>query len=245
MTLTGTAAAIETALASATYTGGANYYGPDTLTVATTDTDSRPRLESDVGWRSRLVDTTTVYGNLGAVRAVNENTASLALSNYVTVTDTPNTTDDAVDGSDGYARHDHGRRAHTGASVTLTGTAAAIETALASATYTGGANYYGPDTLTVATTDTGDHASFSTSAAITVNHVAPIIAVGAYTPPTFTGGGSMVTLDSVLTVTDVDSGDNLTAATVKIQLRLPSPATRSTSPTKTTSPVATIQAPAC
>ena len=41
----GTAAAIETALAAATYTGGANYYGPDTLTVATTDTVTTPRVQ--------------------------------------------------------------------------------------------------------------------------------------------------------------------------------------------------------
>ena len=34
--------------------------------------------------------------------------------------------------------------------------------------------------------------------------------------PTFTGGGTAVTLDSALTVTDVDSGGNLTGATVRI-----------------------------
>ena len=39
------------------------------------------------------------------------------------------------------------------------GTAAAIETALAAATYTGGGNFYGPDTLTLTTTDGGGHSS--------------------------------------------------------------------------------------
>ncbi len=84
---------------------------------------------------------------------VNENTASLALSNYVTVTDSPNTSD-ALSTVLTVTQGTITAGGHTGASVTLTGTAAAIETALASATYTGGTNYYGPDTLTVATTDT-------------------------------------------------------------------------------------------
>ena len=147
------------------------------------------------------MDTTTVYGNRGWRSAVNENTASLALSNYVTVTDTPNTSDDAVDGSDGYARHDHGRRAHTGASVTLTGTAAAIETALASATYTGGANYYGPDTLTVATTDTVNRATFSTSAAITVVDTTTVSET-LMAPFTVNENTASLALSNYVTVTD-------------------------------------------
>ena len=39
--------------------------------------------------------------------------------------------------------------------VTLTGTAAAIDSALASASYTGNLNYTGSDSLQVATTDAG------------------------------------------------------------------------------------------
>ena len=48
---------------------------------------------------------------------------------------------------------------YTGASVTLPGTAATIDAALAAATYTGGGDYYGPDTLTLTTTDGGGHSS--------------------------------------------------------------------------------------
>ena len=41
----------------------------------------------------------------------------------------------------------------TGATVTLSGTAAAINTALASASYTGNSGFHGSDTLTATTTD--------------------------------------------------------------------------------------------
>ena len=43
MTLTGTAAAIDAALTTSTnanYTGNLNYYGPDSLSVKTTDTNN-------------------------------------------------------------------------------------------------------------------------------------------------------------------------------------------------------------
>ena len=61
----------------------------------------------------------------------------------------------ADDDADGYARHDHVREtlgSGTG-TVTLTGTAAQIDTALANASYTGGLNYYGSDSLQVTTSD--------------------------------------------------------------------------------------------
>jgi len=53
-------------------------------------------------------------------------------------------------------------------SVTLSGTAAQIDAALAGASYRGSLNYYGPDSLSVATTDTADGKSVSASAAITL-----------------------------------------------------------------------------
>ena len=110
------------------------------------------------------MDTTTVYGNRGWRLSGEREHGVAGAQQLCDGYGYAEHERRAVDGSDGYGRHDHGRRAHTGASVTLTGTAAAIDTALASATYTGGGNYYGPDTLTV-----DDHrmavttASFSTS----------------------------------------------------------------------------------
>ena len=58
--------------------------------------------------------------------------------------------------------------------VTLTGTAAAINTALAGASYTGNLNFHGTDTLSVTTTDGGGHSSGAHTAAITVADTAVI-----------------------------------------------------------------------
>ena len=72
MTLSGTAAPINTALASASYTGGTNFYGTDTLTATTTDgagsSGAKPLAIT-------VADTTTVSGNLTGTLSGNENTA--------------------------------------------------------------------------------------------------------------------------------------------------------------------------
>ena len=90
VTLTGTATQINAALAGATYSGGHNYNGPDTLTVAvTTDSVERQHVQHDVCDRGRGHD--DGIGNRIADHAVAENNAAtLPLSNYVTVVDTPN-----------------------------------------------------------------------------------------------------------------------------------------------------------
>ena len=59
VTLSGTAAQITAALASANYTGNSNYYGPDSLVVTTTDTvNGATTGPQTVG--ITLADTTTV-----------------------------------------------------------------------------------------------------------------------------------------------------------------------------------------
>jgi hypothetical protein len=59
----------------------------------------------------------------------------------------------------------------SGAAVTLSGTAATINDALAGATYTGALNYYGADTLSMTTIDTADSAAIDGSATITLLQV--------------------------------------------------------------------------
>ena len=58
------------------------------------------------------------------------------------------------------------------------------------------------------------HTSPAVTSTLDTVHVAPTVAAGG--TATFTGGGSPVTLDGALTVTDADSGDKLTGATVTI-----------------------------
>ena len=71
VTLTGTAAAIDAALttsANANYTGNLNYYGPDSLSVQTTDTNnSATSGTKTVG--ITLADTTTVSETVSALSA--------------------------------------------------------------------------------------------------------------------------------------------------------------------------------
>ena len=71
-------------------------------------------------------------------------------------------------------------------------------------------------TVSWAVTDgsTSNGASAAATSALTTVHVAPTVTAGG--SATFDGGGSPVSLDSALTVGDVDSGGNLTGATVTI-----------------------------
>ena len=74
VTLSGTAAQITAALASANYTGNPNYYGPDSLVVTTTDTVNNATTgPQTVG--ITLADTTTVSDAVPASLSGNENTA--------------------------------------------------------------------------------------------------------------------------------------------------------------------------
>ena len=57
-------------------------------------------------------------------------------------------------------------------------------------------------------------ATTGTTTSLTVNHTAPTVTAGG--TATFDGGGSAVTLDGTLSVGDVDSGGNLTGASVEI-----------------------------
>ena len=163
VTLTGTAAQITAALSTASYSGNTNYFGPDSLTVATTDTANGSTVSKTAA--ITVGDTTTVSETVLPI-TVAENTA-IGLGTYVTVADTPNTgdplsmvltvTNGTITAGDA-----------TGASVTLTGTAAQITAALSTASYSGNTNYFGPDSLTVATTDTANGSTVSKTAAITV-----------------------------------------------------------------------------
>ena len=63
MTLTGTAAAINTALSTASYTGNSGFHGSDTLTATTTDgggvSSARSRLRSRLRIRAAITETLT------------------------------------------------------------------------------------------------------------------------------------------------------------------------------------------
>ena len=172
VTLTGTAAAIDAALTASTnanYTGNLNYYGPDNLSVQTTDANnSATSGTKTVG--ITLADTTTVSEAVPASLSGNENTA-ISLSG-ISVSDSPNTGDTLIT----TLAVSHGTitvgatsgvtiGSNDSGTVTLTGTAAAIDAALTASTnanYTGSLNYYGTDNLSVTTTNANNSATSGT-----------------------------------------------------------------------------------
>ncbi len=173
VTLSGTAAQITAALASTStnYTGTLNYYGPDSLSVTTTDTVNNATSATKTV-AIQVADTTTVSETVPtSTLAVNEN-AALSLSG-ISVSDGPNTADllhTVLTVSHGNINVDTTTGvtivggASGSSSVTLSGTAAQITAALASTStnYTGTLNYYGPDSLSVTTTDTVNNATSAT-----------------------------------------------------------------------------------
>ena len=165
VTLTGTAAAIDAELASASYTGNSNFYGTDTLSVMTTDGGGQSTTQAvtiTVADTAVIGETVTpVNGPENtliplSVSVSDSNTGDASLTTVLTVSDGTITVG-----------------AQTGSTVTLTGTAAAIDAELASASYTGNSNFYGTDTLSVMTTDGGGQ-STTQAATITVADTAVI-----------------------------------------------------------------------
>lgn len=162
VTLTGDADQIDAQLATATYLGHLNFYGTDSLTMKTVD--SVNGQSATIGERITLADVTTV-SETGAAILGAENTA-LSLAG-ISVSDTPNTSD-ALSTVLSVADGTISAGGQTGASVTLTGTAAQIDAELKTATYKGKLNYTGADSLSIKTTDTVDGQTASLAERITL-----------------------------------------------------------------------------
>src|SRR5262249_30885838 len=145
VTITGTAAQINTALAGLSYTGNLNFNGADTLTVATTD--------------GTATDTDTIAITVNSVNDAPVNTVPGAQSvakdtpvptSGVSVPDATTfvlPTPPRVPRAPPTVRPAAGVSGNGTANVTITGTAAQINTALAGLSYTGNLNFNGADTL--------------------------------------------------------------------------------------------------
>ncbi len=173
LTLSGTQAEINAALASISYQGNANFNGFDTLTVLSTDgngvTDSdavaitvssvndgpvntvpgAQTVNEDTSLSISGVSVNDVDGNLSTTQlTVTNGTLSVSLAGGATISS----------GANGSA------------TLTLSGTQAQINAALASISYQGNADFNGSDTLTVLSTD-GNGVTDSDAVAITVSSV--------------------------------------------------------------------------
>ena len=165
-----------------------------------------------------VADTTTVSETVPAALSGNENTA-ISLSGILGVGWSEHRRPAEHD-ADGVARHHHGghderrdhRRGTNGSgSVTLSGTAAADRRGAGEhdANYTGNLNYYGPDSLSVTTTDTNNGATSGTkTVAITV---ADTTTVSETVPASLSGNENTAISLSGISVSDgPNTADTLT-----------------------------------
>ena len=173
--ITGTAAQINAALTGLAYTGNPNFNGADTLTVATSDGTA---TDTDlIAITVNPVNEAPVNTVPGA-QSVAEDTAlpiagvSVADVDGDALTTTLNVSSGILNVTAGAGVTGNGS-----ASVSIAGTAAQINAALAGLTYTGSLDFNGADTLTVATSD--GTAIGTDTIAITVNPVndAPVLVV--------------------------------------------------------------------
>ena len=196
VTITGTAAQINAALAGLTYTGNLNFNGGDTLTVATSDGTA---TDTDlIAITVNPVNDAPVNTVPGA-QSVDEDTilpiagVSVADIDSSALTTTLNVSSGTLNVTAGAGVTGNGT-----ASVTIAGTAAQINAALAGLAYTGNLNFNGGDTLTVATSD--GTATDTDLIAITVNPVndAPVNTVP---------GAQSVAEDTILPIAGVSVAD--------------------------------------
>ena len=214
LTLSGTQAQINAALASISYQGNADFNGPDTLTVLSTDgngvTDS-DAVAITVG----AVNDGPVNAVPGA-QTVNEDTVlSIGGLSVNDVDGNLSTTQLTVTNGALNVALAGGATISAGANgsstLTLSGTQAQINAALASLSYQGNPDFNGADTLTVLSTD-ANGATDSDAVSITVSSVndGPMNAVP---------GAQTVNEDTVLpigglSVNDVDGNLSTTQLTV-------------------------------
>ena len=211
VTITGTAAQINAALAGLSYTGNLDFNGADTLTVATSDGTA---IDTDTIAISVTAVNDAPVNTVPGAQSVAEDTtlpiAGVAVADIdsSTLTTTLNVSSGTLNVTGGA-----GVTGNDSASVTIIGTAAEINTALAGLTYTGNPDFNGADTLTMETSD-GTDTDIDTIA-ITVDPVndAPALLVAA--SASFVENALPVLLSPTLDITDADSSQ-LSFAAVEI-----------------------------
>ena len=224
VTLSGSAAQINAALAGLSYTGNLNFNGSDTLTVTTGDGTAQD-IDTVAITVSPVND--APVNTVPGAQTAQEDTPLLIAGLSVADVDSPTLTVtlSALNGSVAIVPGLALIAGNLTATVTISGTLAEVNLALASVYYLGNPNFFGSDTLTVTTSD-GALSDIDT-VAITVAAVAdaPVLdldadnssgAPGSGYITTFTENGSPVALtDTDLVLTDVDS-PNLVGATFRL-----------------------------
>ena len=151
VTIAGTAAQINTALAALAYTGNLNFNGADTLTVATSD-GTAADIDT-IAITVNAVNDAPVNTVPAAQTVAEDTTLPIAGVSVADVDSSALTTTLSVAHGILNVTAGAGVTGNGTASVTIAGTAAQINAALAGLAYTGNLNFNGADTLTVATSD--------------------------------------------------------------------------------------------
>ena len=206
--ITGSAAQINAALAGLAYTGNLNFNGADTITVATndgaaTDTDA-------IAIAINAVNDPPINTVPGGQTVAEDTTLSIAGVLVADIDSSALTTTLSV--AHGILNVTAGAGVITGngtAIVTIAGTAAAINTALAGLAYTGNLNFNGADTITVATHDGASTDTDTISITVTPVNDAPVAVDDVATVVQ----GAAVTTVNVLG-NDSDPDNTLTAASI-------------------------------
>ena len=163
----------STSISSSTLTVNESSGGPLTYQVAGALTGNYFAIQSDNNGGDELVFsraaaiTETLTGTLSGTEHAAISLAGLAVADATNPSDTLTTVLTVTSGTITAG-------GQTGATVTLTGTAAAINTALSTASYTGNSGFHGSDTLTATTTDGGGVSSGAQPFTITVADTAAI-----------------------------------------------------------------------
>jgi VCBS repeat-containing protein len=211
VTIIGTAAQINTALAGLTYTGNLNFNGADTLTVATSD-----GAASDIDTIAITVNAVNdpPVNTVPGAQSVAEDTAlPIAGVSVADVDSSALTTTLSVSSGRLNVTAGPGVTGNGTATITIAGTAAEINAALAALSYTGNLNFNGADTLTIATSD--GSAINTDTIAITVNAVNDAPALIVSPNATFVENAVPELLSPSVGLADLDDS-NLEFASVQI-----------------------------
>ena len=220
VTITGTAAQINTALAGLAYTGNLDFNGADTLTVATSDATA---TDTDtIAITVNPVNDAPINAVPGAQTVAEDTILPIAGVSVADIDSSALTTTLSVAHGILNVTAGAGVTGNGTASVTIAGTAAQINAALAGLAYTGNLDFNGADTLTVATSDATS--TDTDTIAITVNPVndTPVLNLDANSSTiggvdyltTFTGSAIAI-VDTDVSILDTDS-PSLVSATITL-----------------------------
>ena len=235
ITLTGTVANVNAAMNGLTYTGNLNFAGADSLVVSTNDNGNTgaggPKIDTDSitinvapvndapvngvpGTQTVNEDTNLVFTGANAIsisdvdaNGGNETVTLSVASGALTLSGVAGLSFTVGDGT-------------ADATMTFSGTVAAINTALNGLIYRGNLNFNGSDTLSITTNDggnTGSGGALQDVDSVTINvtavNDAPVVTAGHTL--NYTENQAATAIDPAITVSDVDSA-NLASATVQI-----------------------------